>query len=147
MHYNKILNVNGVIQIPSAISTGSASLTGALSAASASLTGGLTCSSLTLNSVVMPTPSYIMVQNTMASVPASLTTDLTWTTVSNLGITCSSTTIIIPTTGVYVLSGKVSMTTALTANCCFNIKCRKPTNYNYDTNVSSSVCQFDKHWE
>ena len=68
LFYNKILDVNGVIQMPAAISTTSASLTGALSAASASSTGGLTCSSLTLNSVVFPTPSYILVQNTLASV-------------------------------------------------------------------------------
>ena len=122
MYYNKILDVNGVIQIPSAITTSSATLTGALSAASASLTGGLTCSSLTLNSVVMPTTSYIMVQNTLASVLASSTTDITWTTVSNMGITFSGSTITIPTVGVYVLSGKVSMNTALIANCSFNVK-------------------------
>ena len=67
-----------------ALSAASASLTGALSAASASLNGGLTCSSMTLNSVAMPTPSYIMVQNSLASVLASSTTDLTWTSVSNL---------------------------------------------------------------
>ena len=41
----------------------------------------------------------------MASVVASSTTDLTWTSVSNLGFTVSSTIITIPTIGVYVLSG------------------------------------------
>ena len=71
IYYNKILDVNGVIQMPSAISTtsatltgalsaGSATLTGASSAGSATLTGGLSCSSMTLTSVAMFTPSYIM---------------------------------------------------------------------------------------
>ena len=77
---------------------------------------------MTLNSVVVPTPSYIMVQNSLGSVLASATTDLTWTSVSNLGITVSSTSLTIPTVGVYIFSGKVSMTTALTANCRFNVK-------------------------
>ena len=67
-------------------------------------------------------PSYIIVQNSLASVSASATTDLTWTTVSNLGITFSGTAITIPTVGVYVLSGKVSINTALTSTCSFKIQ-------------------------
>ena len=63
----------------------------------------------------MPTPAYIMLQNSLTSVLASSTTDVTWTNVSNLGITVSSQSITIPTIGVYVLSGKVSINTALTA--------------------------------
>ena len=77
---------------------------------------------MTLNSVAMFPPSYIIVQNSLTSVSASATTDLTWTNVSNLGLTVSSTSITIPIVGVYVLSGKVSTTTALTSTCSLIIK-------------------------
>jgi hypothetical protein len=90
--------------------------------------GTLTCSSLTVNSIVMPTPSYIKLQNTTFSVTASSTTPITWSSLLNSGMSLSSTTITIPTIGVYLFGGKVSITTSLTSACSFNLQ----------TNVSSA---------
>ena len=99
--------------------------------------GALTCSSLTVNSVVMPTPSYIKVQNNTFSVTASSSTPITWNSLLNSGMSLSdSTTITIPAIGVYLFGGKVSITTSLTSACSFNLQTKVSTTW-----VTIQQCQ------
>ena len=99
--------------------------------------GTLTCSSLTVNSIVMPTPSYTRLQNNTFSVTLSSSTPITWNSLLNSGMSLSdSTTITIPTIGVYWFGGKGSITTSLTSACSFNLQTKVSTTW-----VTIQQCQ------
>ena len=97
LYYNRTNNINGSLTMP----------------------GTLTCSSLKVNTTVIPTPAYIRLQNITSPGTASASTDIIWSSILNSGITLSGSTITIPTIGVYLFGGKVSLTTALTSASSF----------------------------
>ena len=77
----------------------------------------------------MPTPSYIKLQNNTFSVTASSSTPIAWNSLLNSGMSLSSTAITIPTIGVYLFGGKVSITTSLTSACSFNFQTKVSTTW------------------
>ena len=97
--------------------------------------GTLTCSSLMVNSITMPTPAYMRVQLSTATYPASITSDITWTsaTASTLVMVSSpGASIRLPAIGVYLIAGKISIQSQITSSCYLQIQTSTDfTSWNY----------------
>jgi hypothetical protein len=99
--------------------------------------GTLTCSGLTI-----PTPAYIRTQLSTTSVAASTTQSFSFTSATNSIITLlasPSPTISIPAIGVYVISGKIGMTTAINTYSNVNIITSVNSGSTYTPIYSSQV--------
>ena len=102
--------------------------------------GTLTCSSLMVNSITMPTPAYMRTQLSTTTYPAGVTSDITWTSAMASTITMVSSPgalIRLPTIGVYLISGKLSVQTFLNSACALDIQ----TSTDFTTWSTPLICQ------
>jgi hypothetical protein len=97
--------------------------------------GSLKCASLMVNNINMPTPAYMRVQLSTATYPASITSDITWTsaTASTLVMVSSpGASIRLPAIGVYLIAGKISIQSQITSSCYLQIQTSTDfTSWNY----------------
>ena len=88
-----------------------------------------------VNSITMPTPAYMRVQLSTATYPASITSDITWTsaTASTLVMVSSpGASIRLPAIGVYLIAGKISIQSQITSSCYLQIQTSTDfTSWNY----------------
>jgi hypothetical protein len=113
---------------------------GSLRCTSEVVTGNLSCASLTVNSIAMPTPAYMRAQLSTATYPGGVTSDITWTSVMASTITMVSSPgapIRLPAIGVYLISGKLSVQTALNSACALDLQ----TSTDSTTWSTPSICQ------
>ena len=102
--------------------------------------GTLTCSSLMVNSITMPTPAYMRTQLSTTTYPAGVTSDITWTSAMASTITMVSSPgalIRLPAIGVYLISGKLSVQTALNSACALDLQ----TSTDFSTWSTVLICQ------